>query len=395
MIELQAPKVLGDQVQDVTDGQASFWQTKDFFETQFLYLKSKAVAARVVRKLSLDRDEDFLGLSKIQDPAERAAALKHADATTVFRAELRVEPVRDSHVVKVLVDDPDPERAALLANTVADEFIAFNLDEKLGMSRAASEWLHDKVDEMQKTLADSEGRLQSYKRENDILTVSIEDSQSIIARRLAAVSDALTEVRKRRAELEAKVKQVQIARELDALSALPEVIASPVVQEQYTRVHALSEELADARTRYGEEHPKVQALRDRQIEAQTIVAAEEQRLAASSELELGEGARHREELRGAAQRHQARGVRDQPQGGRLRPPQARGREQLQDRRDGLAPLERRRSLGGAAHQQRHPARRGRNSRPAQLAQLEIGDADLAPPRPGLGRGGRADRRAAR
>jgi len=275
-------------VQDVSDGQASFWQTKDFFETQFLYLKSKAVAARVVRKLSLDRDEDFLGLSKLQDPALRAQAMKSIDATAVLRGELRVEPVRDSHVVKVLIDDPDPKRAALLANTIADEFISFNLDEKLGMSRAASEWLHDKVEEMQKTLADSESRLYSYKRENDILTVSIEDSQSIVARRLSAVSDALTEVRKKRAELEAKVKQVQIARELDALSALPEVIASPVVQAQRTGALALAQELADARTRYGEDHPKIQALRQRHEEAQEATAAEEARIAHASELELSQ-----------------------------------------------------------------------------------------------------------
>jgi succinoglycan biosynthesis transport protein ExoP len=288
VIELQAPKVLGDQVQDIADGQGSFWQTKDFFETQFLYLKSKAVALRVVNKLGLDRDADFLGLSKIADPAERAKAMKSSDATVVLRGELRVEPVRDSHVVKVLIDDPDPKRAALLANTVADEYIAFNLDEKLGMSRAASEWLHDKVEEMQKTLADSEGRLYTYKRENDILTVSIEDSQSIIARRLSAVSDALTEVRKKRAELEAKVRQVKLARDMNALSALPEVVNSPVVQAQRTNMLALSQELADARTRYGEDHPKIQALRERLAEAQSIVAGEESRLARSSELELAQ-----------------------------------------------------------------------------------------------------------
>ena len=66
VIELQAPKVLGDQVQDVAETQASFWQTKDFFETQFLFLKSKAVASRVVRRLQLDHDESFLGLSGIE-----------------------------------------------------------------------------------------------------------------------------------------------------------------------------------------------------------------------------------------------------------------------------------------------------------------------------------------
>src|SRR6478736_6542695 len=130
VIELQAPKVLGDQVQDVGESQASFWQTKEFFETQFLFLKSKAVASRVVRRLGLDRDEAFLGVDKL--PAEeKKLALEGADASAVLRARMRVEPVRDSRVVRVVMDDRDPQKAALLANAIAEEFIAFNLDEKL------------------------------------------------------------------------------------------------------------------------------------------------------------------------------------------------------------------------------------------------------------------------
>ena len=286
VIELQAPKVLGDQVQDVAETQASFWQTKDFFETQFLFLKSKAVASRVVRRLQLDRDEEFLGISKISDPALRAAALKVADASALLRSRLKVEPIRDSHVVRILVEDPDPKKAALIANTVADEFIAFNLDEKLGTSRAASEWLHGQMDELQSRLAQSENKLYAYKRENDILTASIEDSQSIVGKRLSAVNDALTGVRRERAALEAKVKQVHAAQERGELSALPQITASPVVQGFRTRAMGLGEELADARTRYGEEHPKIGALRERKRETEELLQAEELRLARSADFEL-------------------------------------------------------------------------------------------------------------
>jgi len=286
VIELQAPKVLGDQVQELSDNSASFWQTKDFFETEFLFLKSKAVAARVVRKLALGNDDDFLGLTKIADPAEREKARSTADATVVLRNELRVEPVRDSHVVKVLIEDPDPKRAALIANTVADEFISYNLDEKTSLSHEASEKLHDQVDLLEKKVTDSENRLFAFKRENEILTATIEDSQSIVARRLAAVSDGLTEVRKKRAELEAKLRQVEVARSIDALSALPDVVASPVVQAQRVQMLSLSAELAEARTRYGEEHPKVSGLRKRLDEVQSAISDEEQRIARADELEL-------------------------------------------------------------------------------------------------------------
>src|SRR5438552_10391048 len=106
VIELQAPKVLGDQVQDVADNGASFWQSKEFFETQFRILKSRAVAERVVRRLTLDRDEKFLGGSK-------------GDAVGLLRSRLRGEPVRDSRVVNVRGGDQDLKKAALVADTVA------------------------------------------------------------------------------------------------------------------------------------------------------------------------------------------------------------------------------------------------------------------------------------
>lgn len=284
VIELQAPKVLGDQVQEVGESQASFWQTREFFETQFLFLKSKAVAGRVVRRLGLDRDEAFLGVDRLPAEERRAAAEK-LDATALLRARMRVEPVRDSRVVRVLVEDPDPKKAALLANAVAEEFIAYNLDEKLGTSRAASDWLRAQLDELQARLGKSESSLYAFKRENDILTASLEDSQSMVGKRLQALNDALTSVRRDRAALEAKVAQARAARRAGALGSLPQVVASPVVQAERARLVALGQELADARTRYGEGHPRMLALEERHKDAQAQVAREEERIARAVELE--------------------------------------------------------------------------------------------------------------
>ncbi len=285
IIELQAPKVLGDQVQDVAESSASFWQTKEFFETQFRILKSHAVAERVVRKLALDRDEAFLGLTGIHDPALRAQALKNADAVAVLRSRLRVEPVRDSRVVNVLVDDGDPKKAALLADTAADEFIQYNLVEKLGTSRSASEWLHDQVDELQQKLANSEQALYQFKRENEILTVSIEDSQSIVAKRLSALSDAITRVRERRAELMAKAQEVRDARSQHSLEALPQVSSSTFIQAERTHAMQLGEELAELQTRYGGDHPKILGLLERRRKAEELIAHEQESIARSVELE--------------------------------------------------------------------------------------------------------------
>ena len=290
VIELHAPKVLGDQVQDVAESTASFWQSKEFFETQFRILKSHAVAERVVRKLALDRDEGFLRVRRIAEPEARRKAMVSADAVAVLRSRMKVDPVRDSRVVNVLVDDDDPQRAALIANAVADEFIAFNLEEKRGTSRSASEWLRDQIEQLQGRLASSEQALYRFKRENEIFTASLEDSQSIVAKRLSAISDALTRVREQRAELEAKAKTVRAARAQGALFSLPQVVASPLVQAHRARALQLGEEKAEAAARYGPEHPKLVALEERRKAALALAGDEEERLARTVELEEGQAA---------------------------------------------------------------------------------------------------------
>src|SRR5690554_5047479 len=75
-----APRYLGAGVQDVAEtGQNFYWQTKEFFETQYQVIRSRAVSQRVVDELGLATDASFLGIDKITDPKERAAAMARAD----------------------------------------------------------------------------------------------------------------------------------------------------------------------------------------------------------------------------------------------------------------------------------------------------------------------------
>jgi capsular exopolysaccharide synthesis family protein len=288
VIELHSPKVLGDQVQDVGESAASFWQSKEFIETQFRILKSHAVAERVVRKLGLDRDASFLHLDRIEDPQRRAEALAKADAVSTLRVRTKIDPVRDSRVVSVLIEDRDPKRAALIANTLADEFIAFNLEEKRGTSRSASEWLRGQIEQLQGHLAQSEQALYQFKREHEIFTATIEDSQSIVARRLSAISDALTKVRQELASLEGKAKVVRDERAKGSLASLPQVLSSAVVQAHRARAQQLGEELAELAARYGPDHPKLDGLQKRREAAVALAAQEEERIARAVEIELDE-----------------------------------------------------------------------------------------------------------
>src|SRR5262249_47465119 len=73
LIDLAAPRVLDNaQVQDVVEsGPGSYWYTREYYETQYKLISTRAVAARVVEKLHLADDARFLGIEHVQDPALR------------------------------------------------------------------------------------------------------------------------------------------------------------------------------------------------------------------------------------------------------------------------------------------------------------------------------------
>ena len=76
IIETSAPKILNGQVQDVAEQSQPFWVSKEYYETQYNVLKSRAVAERVVQKLRVGRDDKLLALDIVESADVRERGLK-------------------------------------------------------------------------------------------------------------------------------------------------------------------------------------------------------------------------------------------------------------------------------------------------------------------------------
>ncbi len=297
VIDLRTPQILGDKVQDVVDTGATYWASKEFYETQYKVMTSRAVAQRVVDKLDLARDAKFLELDKIADARMREKAFAASDPVAVLLGKVRVEPVKDSRIALILAEDGDPKRATELANSMAEAYIDENLEQRVDVTRDATKWLRDQLDDLKTKLGTAEVALYNFKKDNDILTASLEDRQSMVSQRLAAVNDALTRVRTRRAELDARMHQIELIREevaqgggSEAWLKLPQVEGSSVVQGLRLRELAANEEIAEMKDRYGENHPKDVAAVDKLEQVRRNLDSEIQKIISGLEIE------HREAL---------------------------------------------------------------------------------------------------
>src|ERR1700687_343384 len=142
IIDLTAPKVLEGQVQEVVDsGTGGYWYTRDYYETQYKVISSRTVASRVVEKLHLGENLKFLGLDKVQDGATQEKLRSQADPIARVQLMLHVDPIKESRMVQLRVENPDPQLAAAIANAFADAYIAETVSIKMSTTQSASDWL--------------------------------------------------------------------------------------------------------------------------------------------------------------------------------------------------------------------------------------------------------------
>ena len=274
VIDLSAPKVLDDKsVQDVVEtGTGGYWYSKEYYETQYKVIGSRAVAQRVSDRLQLGSNLRFLGLDGVKDPAEREARRQRADPVKRLLKNFKLEPVKDSRIVKLAYEDPDPQLAALVANGWAEAYIAENLAVRNSATRSAADWLEQQLAELEGKLDRSGKALFEFKKAHDIVATSWEDRQSMVSARLTQVGEALTRARVKRAELQARSDAIEQAEsaatggeaQVEALQAVADSITIQQLKLRYLEARA---DCADLRVKYLPDHPKLQACERKQAEA--------------------------------------------------------------------------------------------------------------------------------
>lgn len=295
IIDPREPRFLDSQIQDVNaDTYSNYWSNKEYVETQFKIIQSRAVSQRVVEKLGLHQDPGFLGVSKVLDDKLRAETMKRIDAVSLLQAKIKVEPVKDSRVANIKIEDSDPNRAALLANEVAQAYIDENLSLRLKVTENAQKWLDERKDSLSEQTHQSEMALYTFRKQADMLSTSLDDRASMVSNRLTATSAALTDAQLRIAGLRARVnaiRNVQASQGADDrlwAEALPAARENASLGEYKKRFLGLKNECTELSTRYLEGHPKLLECREKLAAAEKDFARELSNLVISTEAELKE-----------------------------------------------------------------------------------------------------------
>ncbi|MFH1640903.1 MAG: polysaccharide biosynthesis tyrosine autokinase [Candidatus Omnitrophota bacterium] len=153
-IEKSSPRVTSIQEVAPMGAMDDYRGYKDYYETQYKLLQSPTLMRRVADVIGLNKDIPRKG--KSADPVKR------------LLRSVKIMPIKNSQLVEIIAEDIDPKMAAMMANTVTDEYIRHNLERNINTATEAADWLSKKIGEQRQKLSDAELALQKYREANNI-----------------------------------------------------------------------------------------------------------------------------------------------------------------------------------------------------------------------------------
>lgn len=208
--------------------------------TQYELLKSRSLAERVIEELGLGQSNgatntgtstapktdpgdgatgqspvqsDYLeriisGYRKLMTPSTKNTEVLGREAVLAsFLGSLTVEPVRSSRLIKLHVDNTNPQLAARIANSTVQSYIAMGLERRLEASSYAKTFLEDQIKQIKAKLEESERKLNRYAQEKQILT--LDEKTSVINQTYTDYAAALTRAEQDRIKMEALYTEIK------------------------------------------------------------------------------------------------------------------------------------------------------------------------------------------
>ncbi|WP_075222478.1 GumC family protein [Acuticoccus yangtzensis] len=164
-----------------------------------------------------------------------------------IRGSLSLNPIPNSRVITISYRSGNPAEAARIVNAVADEFIRNQLQAKVDATRAASEWLGDRINSLRVRVENAELAVEAARSRQN---AAAGQSSQVTQQQLQAISGQLAAARAERASAEVSYRAAEAA-----LAAGPSEISTislfrdaPVIQRLRSREDELLDQDANLAT---------------------------------------------------------------------------------------------------------------------------------------------------
>jgi uncharacterized protein involved in exopolysaccharide biosynthesis len=177
--------------------------------------------------------------------------------------------VDKSRVVVIEFQSRDPDLAAKVANSIAENYLVLQQNARQDQARAAGQWLSGEIDNLRKKVADAESRVEDFRSKSSLFVGT--NNTTLSNQQMGELNTQLNNARALKSDAESKAKLIR-----EMLQSGKPIEASDILNSELTR--RLSEQRVTLRAQLAEQsstlldgHPRIKELKaqladiDRQI----------------------------------------------------------------------------------------------------------------------------------
>lgn len=264
-------------------------------ESQALLIQSVAILQRVIDKLKLTTDREFMPTPGLLDPVKRLFSLFSSDSPVagaspeeaararsveILQRKMKVTRQGTTFLVDINISSESPQKAAVIANAVAEAYFEEQVRAKSDATRIATTWLNGQIAELKSRVGTSEQAVETFRTQNNLAVsqgVTVNDQQ------ITDLNNKLISARVQTAEARAKFDQVQeLAKSGGDAGSINAAITSDIVSKLRSQYADIAKNEADLSSKYGPRHPLVANVRAQRQDTQRLINEEIQRIVQST-----------------------------------------------------------------------------------------------------------------
>lgn len=189
-------------------------------------------------------------------PDDGATATAAADPVDMLLEKLSVETDGRSTVIVVSATTLNPELSSKIVNTLTDVYLEAQIAAKSGAAGNTVKLLGGRVDELRQQVTAAEQAVDEFRRKAGLVDAK---GVSLASQQVSDLSTELTRVRATRAEVEARLEQVQALVRSGDTSSAGEVTSSNLIQRLKEQEAEVMRRHAEMSARLGPNHPDMKA----------------------------------------------------------------------------------------------------------------------------------------
>ncbi len=241
---------------------------------QIQIITSRDLAANIIARFKLYEDPEFA------KPGVFTGELPSADTVIDnFLRHLSVDAVGLSTTITITFNSISPDKAARIANAVADAYLADQEAFENDTTQKATEWLATRIATLAHQVQSAEAAVQEYKAENNINETG--DGSSLIDQQLTAVNAQLVQAKSDLAQKQATYSHINSMIKEGQAAEVSQVVSSPLIIQLRTQEADVLQKEAQLNSRYGARNPKVIDIESQKQNLEAKVAEEANRIGGS------------------------------------------------------------------------------------------------------------------